>query len=354
MSSALDKPARAHRSIFARCLRWVGLGLVWLVVLGLVGWAAAALAIDLPMPALRLPVAIAFGVAILAAIVFMRGVGRKLLACVVGFAAVLAWWLTIAPSNDRAWQGDVTQTPWAEIDGDRVTIHNVRNYDYRAEFDYTARWEDRTYDLSQIRGADIFLTYWGSPWIAHPIVSFQFGDDQHVAFSIETRKEVGEEYSAFKGFFRQYELIYIVADERDVIRLRTNYRTGEEVYLYRTVATPEAARSIFLDYLRSATEMHEQPVFYNALTSNCTTNIRIHTKVAAGDRFAPWDWRLLLNGKSDEFAYQYRRFVTGDLPFEALKQQAHINDAARTADQAPDFSARIRQGRVGFTSAALQ
>jgi hypothetical protein len=354
MSTALHQPAGGRHSIFARCLRWLGLGLAWLIVLGLVAWAVAALAIDLPVASLRLPVAIAFGVAVLAAVIFIRGVGRKLLACLVGFAAVLAWWLTLSPSNERAWQGDVTQTPWAEIDGDRVTIHNVRNYDYRAEFDYSPRWEDRSYDLSQIRGADIFLTYWGSPWIAHPIVSFQFGDSDHIAFSIETRKEVGEEYSAFKGFFRQYELIYIVADERDVIRLRTNYRTGEEVYLYRTVATPEAARAIFLDYLRSATEMHGQPVWYNALTSNCTTNIRIHTKVAAGDRFAPWDWRLLLNGKSDEFAYQYGRFATDGLSFQALKEQAHINDDARAADQAPDFSARVRQGRAGFASAAVQ
>ena len=351
MTATLYEPA--PRSFIIRCLRWAWLALCWLVVLGLVGWAAAALAVDVPMPALRLPAAIAFGVAVLAALIFVRGFWRKMLACLVGFAAVLAWWLTQQPSNDRAWQQDVAQTPWAEINGDRVTIHNVRNFDYRAEFDYTARWEDRSYDLSQIRGADIFLTYWGSPWIAHPIVSFQFGEDQHIAFSIETRKEVGEDYSAFKGFFRQYELIYIVADERDVIRLRTNYRTGEEVYLYRTVATPEAARSIFLDYLRSANAMHEQPVWYNALTSNCTTNIRIHTKVAAGDRFAPWDWRLLLNGKSDEFAYEYHRFV-GDLPFAALKKQAHINDAARAADQEPDFSARIRQDRAGFGSAAVQ
>lgn len=354
MTARLHQRAGQHRSILVRCLRWVGLGLAWLAVLGLVGWAIAALMIDLPVAALRLPVAVAFGVVNLAAIIFVRGAGRKLLACVVGFAAVLAWWLTISPSNDRDWQQDVTETPWAEIDGERVTIHNVRNFDYRAEFDYTPRWENRTYDLAQIRGADIFLTYWGSPWIAHPILSFQFGDNDHIAFSIETRKEMGEEYSAFKGFFRQYELIYIVADERDVIRLRTNYRTGEEVYLYRTVATPEAARSIFLDYLRSANAMHERPMWYNALTSNCTTNIRIHTKVAAGDRFAPWDWRLLLNGKSDEFAYQYRRFVDDGVAFAALKQQAHINDAARAADQAPDFSARIRQGRVGFPFAAVQ
>jgi hypothetical protein len=342
-----------RRSPIVRCFRWLGLALAWLVVLMPVAWAVAALAIDLPVPALRLPVAIAFGVLVVAALVFVRGVGRKMLACLAGFAAVLAWWLTISPSNDRDWQGDVARTAWAEIDGERVTIHNLRNFEYRTETDYTPRWEQRTYDLSQIRGVDLFITYWGSPWIAHPIASFQFGPDQHVAFSIETRKEVGEEYSSLLGFFRQYELTYIVADERDVVRLRTNYRKGEEVYLYHTVAKPEAARAIFLDYLRETNALHERPAFYNALTSNCTTNIRLHARAAVGPKAPPWDWRLLLNGKSDEFAYQYGRFA-GDLPFAALKQQAHINDAARQADTAPDFSALIRAGRAGFGDAAVQ
>lgn len=336
-----------------QCVRSIGIALGWLAIALLTTWAAAALWVDLPVENLRPAVAVAYLVAILAALVIVPGHGRKALACLVGFCAVLAWWLTISPSNDRTWQADVARTPWAEIEGDRVTIHEVRNFDYRTEFDYTPRWETRTYDLSQIRGADLFITYWGSPWIAHPIVSFQFGADDHVAFSIETRKEVGEEYSAFKGFFRQYELVYVIADERDVIRLRTNYRSGEEVYLYRTTATPEAARVIFLDYLRSANELHAKAAFYNAVTSNCTTNIRIHTKAAAGSAATPWNWRLLLNGKADEFAYEHGRFV-GAPPFAALKRQAHINDAAKAADRAPDFSTRIRQGRAGFATAALQ
>ncbi|MGH6892022.1 MAG: DUF4105 domain-containing protein, partial [Dongiaceae bacterium] len=124
---------------------------------------------------------------------------------------------------------------------------------------------------------------------------------------------------------------------------------GEEVYLYHTTATPEAARIVFLDYLRGANELHQRPAFYNAVTSNCTTNIRLHTKAAAGSSAPRWDWRLLLNGKGDEFAYQYGR-LAGDLPFEELKRQAHINEAARAADSAPDFSMRIRQGRAGFGS----
>ncbi|HEY1385364.1 MAG TPA: DUF4105 domain-containing protein [Dongiaceae bacterium] len=331
-----------------RAFRWAGVGIVWLMVLGLTAWATAALYIDLPLEDARLPAAIVYVAAIVAALAIVPGWRRKALACVVGFVAVLAWWLTIAPSNDRNWQSDVAQTPWAEIAGDKVTIHNVRNVDYRAEFDYTPRWETRSYDLNDIRGADLFITYWGSPWIAHPIVSFQFGEHDHVAISVETRKEVGEEYSTVRGFFRQYELVYIIADERDLIRLRTNYRTGEEVYIFHTTATPDKARAVFLSYLQSANDLHQKPAFYNAITSNCTTNIRIHTKEVAGAAAAPWNWRLLLNGKADEFAYEHGSLATGNLPLDALKQQAHINDAARAAGDSEQFSDLIRVGRAGF------
>ena len=330
-------------------LRIIGLGLIWLLLAGLTAWAAAALYVDFPLQGAGLAATVVYLALVAACFTLLSGQRRKILACAVLFLLVLGWWWTLQPSNARDWQGDVAQTPWAEIDGDKVTIHNVRNFDYRTETDYTPNWETRTYDLKDVRGADIFLTFWGSPWIAHPIISFQFGDHDHLAFSVETRKEVGEEYSAFRGFFRQYELVYIIADERDVIRLRTNYRTGEEVYLYRSIATPETARAVFLDYLRGANDLARDPAFYNAITSNCTTNIRIHTKAVAGAKAAPWDWRLLLNGKSDEFAYQQGRLV-GDLPFDQLKAQAHINEAARAADAAADFSDLIRVGRVGFGS----
>jgi hypothetical protein len=329
----------------SRLWRWLGLGLAWLVVLAMSGWAVSALYIDLPT-AWQLPLTGLYVLLVLAVIVFGRSQLRRLSLCLLGFVAVLAWWLSLSPSDDRPWQADVDRTAWAEITGDQVTIHNLRNFDYRTETDFTPHWETRQVDLAQIKAADIFLTFWGSPWIAHPIVSFQFGDNQHVAFSIETRKVIGDSYSAFRGFFRQYELIYIVADERDVIRLRSNYRTGEEVYLYRTTATPEAARAVFLDYLRSLNDLHVRPQFYNAVTSNCTSNIRIHTGAISGS-LPPWDWRLLLNGKSDEYAYQHGR-LAGDLPFDQLKAQAHINDVARTADQSPDFSRIIRQHRAGF------
>jgi hypothetical protein len=333
-------------SRFLAILRGVGLVLLWLVILAGLLWAGAALFIDL-QSSWRLAVVGLYAAAVLGILILAPNRLVRVLGCIGAFAVVLAWWtLLLQPSETRDWQKDVDRTAWAEINGNAVTIHNLRNFTYRTETDYTPVWEERHYDLDQLTAADIFLTFWGSPWIAHPIVSFAFADGSHVAISVEVRKVTGQGYSSVLGFFKQYALIYIVSDERDVIRLRTNYRTGEEVYLYRTTAPPEAARSIFVSYLETVNALHEHPAFYNALTSNCTTNIRVHTLPFAKSP-SRWDWRLLLNGKSDEYAYQYGR-LAGDLPFDALKAQAHINDTARAADAAADFSDRIRAGRAGF------
>ncbi len=330
-------------SLWRRVATVAGRGFSLLLALSLTAWAAAALYFDLlPGPSLRTVGASTYGIAMAGVLLTFRGRGKGIVICLAGFALVLAWWLTLKPSNDRAWQPDVAQTAWAEIDGDHVTIHNIRNCDYRTEGDYTPHWETRSYDLSQIRGMDIFLTYWGSPWIAHPIVSFQFGDNDYIAMSIETRKEVGEQYSAIRGFFRYYELIYTVSDERDVVRLRTNYRKGEETYLFHTRATPEHARSTFLNYLKEINQIRNRPEWYNALTNNCTTNIA----ALAGE--PKWDWRVLLNGHADQMLYERGDLATGNLSFAQLKEQAHINAAARAANDAPDFSRRIRVGRAGF------
>lgn len=181
--------------------------------------------------------------------------------------------------------------------------------------------------------------------MAHPIVSFQFADTPPVCFSIETRKEAGESYSAIGGIYRQYELIYVVAEERDAIRVRTNFRKGEEVYLYHLNITPEKARTRFMDYLAALNELHVRPRWYNAVTTNCTTSIR--TQHDAAHR-AAWDWRILVNGKGDELMFERGNIVTAGLPFEDLKKRALINPAANAANDAPDFSRRIRDGRPGF------
>ena len=323
--------------------------LVWLLLAGMTVWAAAALYFDLSFA--RVPVLMP---ALYLLAVFILGwfIKRRILRMTVGaagFLIVLMCWLSLKPSNDRPWQPNDSETPWAEIDGDRVTIHNFRNCDYRSETDYTCHWLTKTVLLSQIRGIDLFVTYWGSPWIAHPIVSFQFGDGDHVATSIETRNQVGRDYSAIRGFFRQYELLYVLADERDLVRLRSNYRQGEDVYLFRTTAGPEWSRKLFLEYLRQANQLRDHPKWYNAATDNCTTNI--FTQMAATGRLpagsALYDWWILLNGRGPEILYRYGNFA-GDMPYPELMKHAYINPVAHTVNDDPDFSRRIRIGRPGF------
>src|SRR6266550_7605912 len=255
-----------------RIIKFTTWTLAWLTAFICATWAAGALYFDFPKASAF--VAILFVIALLAIVIFVRGKLLKLAIVFGAFAAVVSWWLTLKPSNDREWQPDVAQTAWADINGDEVTIHNVRNCDYRTQTDFTPHWETRTVRLLQITGMDLAINYWGSPWIAHPIVSFQFADAPPLCFSIETRKEMGESYSTIGGIYRQFELIYIVADERDVLRVRTNYRHGEDVYLYRTMASPAQARERFLEYLRAMNQLHEHPRWYNAVTSNCTTAIR--------------------------------------------------------------------------------
>src|ERR1700746_4032739 len=303
-----------------------------------VAWAFGALYFDFPR--IGAQAAILFVLVLLAVALFVRGKLLKLTIVFGAFAVVVSWWLTLKPSKDRAWQPDVAQTAWAEINGDEVTIHNVRNCDYRTEIDFTTDWETRVVRLSQITGMDVAINYWGSAWIAHPIVSFQFSDGLPLCFSIETRKTSGQKYSTLKGFYRQYTLIYVVADERDCIRLRTNYRR-EQVYLYHTLASPGQARERFREYINTLNTMHESPRWYNAVTSNCTTSIRAQRAV---NLRAPWDWRILFNGKADEMLYQDHAIATGGLSFAELKQRSLIDERARAADQNPDFSKIIREG----------
>ena len=321
-----------------RFFRFVAFAIGWAVAIVAVAWAFGALYFDFPR--IGALAAILFVVILLAIVIFVRGKLLKL-AIVFGASAVVAgWWLTLKPSNDRAWQPDVSQTGWAEINGDEVTIHNVRNCDYRTDTDFTPHWETRTVRLSQITGMDVAINYWGSPWISHPIVSFQFSDGLPLCFSIETRKTIGQKYSALDGLYRQYTLIYVVADERDVIRLRTNYRR-EDVYLYRTLASPAQARERFLEYIKAMTMLHEHPRWYNEVTANCTTSIR--TQRSVSER-APWDWRMLINGKADELLYERHAIATGGLPFSELKERSLIDARARVADNDPNFSRLIREG----------
>lgn len=322
-----------------RPLRLLGSLVLWIFLLAATAWGSAALWFDGP-PSLAAPLAAAFWLAALALLMMLQPRRRAYAAFLVLFAMLLGWWFSLEPSNSRNWQPDVAKLPTAEIQGDQLTIRNVRNFDYRSETDYAERWETRSYDLAKLRGLDLFVIYWGSPNIAHTILSWDFDGGQHLAVSIETRKEKGESYSAVRGFFRQYELYYVIADERDVVGVRTNHR-HEDVYLYPLRTPPARARAILLDYLKGINRLAEQPKWYNALTYNCTTTIRLHVSdVVPG---VPHDWRWLANGHIDELLYELG-VVNHDLPFAEFKAISHINPKAQAVPAGGDFSGMIRKG----------
>jgi hypothetical protein len=349
VSSSAELPVEASPRSSPRPPWWIKLG-DWLVrVLTFLAmlWAFGAICFDFPggkwLAFLWLVLAIGARIA-------LRRSRWPALVWPAFFLLVWLPWVFIRPSNDRDWSVEYARAPKATISGDVVTIENVRNFDYEKGADgkiiQIPRWETRTYRFSELRGLDMFINYWGSPWMAHPILSFDFGPDGRLAFSIETRREATEGYSALAGLYKVYELTYIAADERDVIRLRTNFREGEDVYLYRLRTPPDKAKQRFLEYANRVNQLHERAEFYDVFMANCTTSIR--AQMSAADHL-PWDWRYLLNGKMDLLLWRRGAFhESAGMGFPELRNQAHINPAAHAAGDADDFSERIRSGRVGF------
>jgi len=329
-----------------RILGWAARGAAWLATgllfLGTAAWAVLAIYYsNLPGALWRTAAAIVFGGGSLALFALTRSWRRALQGYVILLAMVVAWWSAIPASNDRDWQPDVAVLPSATIEGDRVTLHNIRNISYRSETDFTPRYYDKTFDLRKLDAVDLIAVYWMGDAIAHTMLSFGFEGD-YVTFSIETRKERGEGYSAIKGFFKQYELIYVAGDERDLIRVRTTFRRPpEDVYLYQARVVPQRARSLFLEYLDEINRLTREPAWYNTLTTNCTTDIIRNLRLAGGT--IPRSWKILLSGYLPEYVYE-RGGLDTSLPFPELRRRSLINDRARAADQDPAFSLRIREG----------
>jgi hypothetical protein len=316
---------------------------VGIIVTAMTGWGAGAIYYSpIPGDTFRAVLAGIFVSAAVLAFVLTRRRGRALVGYLIVFAALVALWLQIPASNERDWQTEVSVTPYATVKGDLVTVHGVRNFDYRTETDFDPRWESRTYDLKDLDSADLIAVYWAGKAIAHIMISFGFGGKDYLAFSIETRKERGESYSTLAGFFRQYELVYIVADERDVIRVRTTYRQPQEdVYVYRTRAPLRNIRRIFFDYIQTINELRERPRFYNTLTTNCTTSILTHTRI--NPESPPMSWKVLLSGYVPEYLYDLGRIDTSR-PFSELERLSLVNRRAHAADGDPAFSQLIREG----------
>lgn len=333
-------------------LRFSGRLAVSLVILLSAAWACAALWYQLPAAHFaKIAAAVLWGGFGLAAIVLLwRGkAARPLLSYAVGFAMLLGWWGTIQPSQDRAWADDVARQLVAHIDGNVVTMENVRNFDWRSDTDYTQRWETRRYDLDRIRSVDVALSYWSGPAIAHTLVSFGFDDGRFVTFSIEIRKERGESFSSVGGFFRQFETSLVAADERDVLRVRTNVR-GEDVYMYRVRLPQAEMRSLFLAYLGEGAALVRAPSFYNTLTANCTTIVYdLAKRVVPG---LPMDYRLLASGYLPDYLHDVGGLTPGH-SMEALRAAGRITQRARAFDRNPDaedFSQAIRHGVPGVVA----
>ena len=304
-------------------------------------WGCVALWLCGPDPQwARLLLVCLFGFFLPVVFLLSRSFGRGFILCAGLFVVLVFWWQTLQPTNDKDWALDVAQISHGEIKGNKLTMYNVRNFDYVEEKNSIPQWTTRTYDLDELQGLDLFLSYWASDHIAHTILSWDFGNNNHLAISIETRKDKTQEYSAIKGFFKQFELSYVAAEEKDIIRLRTNF-WKERVYLYRLLGTREQARALLENYLEEMNLLVSEPKFYNALTRNCTTTIQIHANASRSDAPPPIDWRLILSGHVDELLYD-RGVLLKSQPFEELRQMSRV-DLVMQKYSGDDFSQMMRK-----------
>jgi len=312
---------------------------IWFVVRALlVAWGALAIFYsNLPWGWARLGLALLFAAFAIWALWLSRH-RRAPAVFAVLFLGVVMWWLSISPSHNRPWRPEVAVMPRADIDGDRVRITGVRNFDYRTRDDFTERYEERQFLLSRLTGLDFYVSYWAEGVVGHTFLSFLFEDAPPLSISIETRPEVGEGFNPLASMFKQFELIYVVGDERDIVGLRTTHR-NETVYLYRLNTSAEDARQLLRVYLERINELADRAEFYHLLSNSCTINI-VRYANAAG-RQGRFEIRHLLNGLIDSYLYHSGRVDTS-LPFDELRRRSLINDAARAAEDAPDFSQRIR------------
>jgi Domain of unknown function (DUF4105) len=285
----------------------------------------------------------AFGAGVLAALWQGRAI-LGLTAYTIGFLGLLVWWYRLRPSNDRVWADDVARMTTGTVSGSVVTLHNVRNFAWRTNSDYTQRWETRSYELDRLESVDMIMSHWTGRMIAHMLISFGFEGGEYVAFSVEIRREKHQSFSEIGGFFKEFELSVIAADERDVVRVRTNVR-GEDDFLYRLIMPTATMRSLFLGYVDEANRLAQAPRFYNTITVNCTTLVYQMMKRIAGG--LPWSYRVLLSGYMPEYVYSIGR-LDSRYSLAQLREGGRISERAKRADLSATFSEDIRSGVPGI------
>lgn len=261
------------------------------------------------------------------------------------WAVAVTWWSSLRPRADRDWVVGLDVMPRAELDGDTLRIREFRNFRYTESGEAVPHYEDRTFDLARLESLDYFLSHWSGPVMAHTLVSFGFNDGRFLTLSVEARRSRGQSYSPLWGLFRSYELFFVLGDERDIVRLRTNVRR-ERVYLYRVRLSVDRVRQLLLDYLQRVKDVSTRPEWYNSVTSNCTTNLFYHRR-----HQVPW-WTkpaIFLNGFSAGAMYRLG-YLDDDLPFKELQAHSNILEKALAADDAEDFSQRIRADLPGVAN----
>jgi len=306
-------------------------------------WVWCALAIrfsGLPGETLPLVVSGLFAVSLPLALALFPNRKRTAYGAFIICVAVLIGWLQIKPSHDRDWAVNVAKLPSATIKGNQVNIVNIRNFDYRTEKDFTVRYYDKTYDLNELRTIEYALSHWDNlEAVAHTMISFGFGNGEYLAISIETRLERGEPQSGLRGLFKQYELIYVLADEKDLLRLRTNFRK-EDVYLYRINLDQEQVRKVFMVIMERVNSIAGKPEFYNTLTQSCLTSLASDfTKVIAPKSL--FDYRRIASGYSDEMLFE-NGWIDSKLSFEETKRLNYINQYVKDDSDGDDYSIKIR------------
>lgn len=325
-----------------RVWRIVGTSLLALLLILSAVWANLAIAYQFQGPAAASVGACMIldllAAATLAALV-LRRYRRTLLIYAGAYTVFLIWSGSISASNRKNWTADVSRPVTGVVDGDRLVVRNVRNFSWHTETDYTAHWEQRSYDLAKLQSLDLFLGYWMGPAIAHPIVSFGFADGRYLDFSIELRRTQGDQYSAVAGFFKTHELVYIGADERDLLNLRKV--RSEQIQLYRLGIPPARARGLLLEYIKEANGLSAHPKFYNTLTTNCTTTIFGMARAVTSS--IPFDWRIVLTGYLPAFLYE-RGAVDTSIPLQELQRRADVTSRVDPSLDEVEFSRRIREG----------